>query len=260
MSGVLVSFDGARPTTAVSAEVTPGKHTIKVTAEGYEDETRTAEAYEHTTVPVPFTLREKPARLEVIAPPGSEIEVDGRAVGVLPLSLPIDVPAGPHFVAVLKSGKKGYSKEVTLERGKLTRVEASLDTTGQRTTAYVFFAAAGAGVVAGGVFTAVAFLEQGNAASINNSRSTRNISAANLASYNSALDQRDMWRTAAIATFGGSLAVLATGAVLYAFDKPHVTASGPLEPVRPREAPRPEFGVAPMFGPGIAGLSLAGRM
>jgi len=263
ISRVLVSFDGAPPLPSISAEVTPGKHHVKVTAEGYFDEERDAEAIEQSAVPIPITMRERPGLLAVDAPPGADVQVDGRLVGTTPFAAPVEVAAGPHFVAVVKNGRKAFTKDVVLERGKTTTLSPTLDSSGQRTAAYVFFGAAGAGLLAGGAFTVVSFVEQGRAQKVLDQKTQGNIQPADLDTYNSAIDLRDKWKTAAIVTFGASAAVLATGLVLFAFDKPQVTAQAPTEPAPKKDQPaRPldVMGVAPIMGPGFYGVALTGRM
>jgi hypothetical protein len=65
--------------------------------------------------------------LEVLgAPPGAELRVEGRVVGVLPLARPVRVAAGTVGVEVRAEGYLAASRSTTIAVGELTRETMSL--------------------------------------------------------------------------------------------------------------------------------------
>jgi hypothetical protein len=265
-SSAVFSIDGA-PTKDVPlmVDVKPGKHKVRVLADGFVDEERAVSVSPGGTAPVEITLRERPALLSVKADDGADVVVDGRMLGTTPLPRPLEVPSGAHFIALLKNGHKAFTREVTLERAKGTTVTAHFETTGQRVVSYGFLGAGVVGLVAGGVFVGVTLYEQGQAQNVLDRMGKMNLSPPDLDTYNHAVDARDMWRTASVVTLGVSVVALATGLTLYAFDKPTPGIVGPPQetpkpnaPPPPRE-PSMEMSAIPLVGPGVVGAGVIGR-
>jgi hypothetical protein len=260
--GAKAALDGGAPEDVpLIEEVTPGKHHVRVWADGYFDEERDALAAQGSLAAIDVPLREKPALLSVALDTKASIAVDGRLVATTPLAQPLELPSGTHVVAITKNGYKAFSREVTLAHGGSTRIDAKLEQSGQRTATWIVLGTAGAAAIAGGVFTGLAFVEQSNAQSVVDAKNRGPIMASDLASYNSDVSARDRWRTVAIASFGGAAGLLLVGGVLYFFDQPHVEAGPP-----PSESPRPapkkeptEIGVLPWIAPTGAGAALGGR-
>jgi len=69
---------GAIGKTPFTGHVKPGKHTVRVTAPGYFDETRDVPVAAGQMVPVDVPLREKPGHLTVRARDGAQVSIDGR--------------------------------------------------------------------------------------------------------------------------------------------------------------------------------------
>ncbi|MBK6694165.1 MAG: PEGA domain-containing protein [Myxococcales bacterium] len=67
--------------------------------------------------------RTKLGRLEVSAPPGSEISVDGNVVGAAPLSEPVDVEAGNHTVKARLTDGSSETKSVSARAGEKLPVQ-----------------------------------------------------------------------------------------------------------------------------------------
>jgi hypothetical protein len=151
-SGAKASLDGG-PATEVPLidDVTAGKHHVHLSADGYFDEDRDAIAAAGSLAAIDVVLREKPALLSIQLDASAAIAVDGRPIGSSPLARPLELPAGTHLVTITKNGYEAFSHEITLERGKPSSMAASLRTTGQRTTAWVFFCAGGVGLLTGAV-------------------------------------------------------------------------------------------------------------
>ncbi|HEY8038641.1 MAG TPA: PEGA domain-containing protein [Polyangiaceae bacterium] len=264
--GAKASLDGG-PATDVPLidDVTPGKHHVRLWADGYFDEERDALAASGSLAALDVSLREKPALLAVQLAATASLSIDGRPTATTPLARPLELPAGVHVVTIVRNGYRAFTREVRLERGQQTTLPVQLATSGQRTAAWVFLGASGAAAVAGGVFTGLALVEQSSAQNVLDARARGNITVGDASAYQSDVDARDSWRTGAIASFGGAVGLLAVGGVLWAFDRPDVEvgpppAEAPLRPETPRKSEPMEMGVAPWFGPGLAGLTVGGRM
>jgi hypothetical protein len=266
--GARVSLDGGAPAKLpLIAPVETGKHKIVVSAPGFFDETREVQAADGALLALDLVLREKPATLEVRVETDAEISVDGRLIGVSPLDRPIELPAGTHVVAVMKNGRQGHSVDVKLERGKRHRLDVALESTGQRVASTILFGTAGAALVTGGVFTALAFNQQTEAQDIRTKADERNIARSDLVAYNDTIDRRDAYRRGAFVSFGASVALAGTGLLLYSFDRPSLRGTTGLERVPdaqdkapdPGAEPMMELSAAPLWAPDFAGASLLGR-
>lgn len=247
-------------------DVKPGKHHVRVEAEGYFDESREALAATGSLSAVDVPLRDRPALLSVGIDASASLSVDGRPTASTPLPRPLELPAGTHVITITRNGSRAFTREITLERGKPASLDVKLQTSGQRTVAWVFFGVAGAAVLAGGAFTGGAFVEQSNAQKILNAQATGNIPPGDVGAYQSDVTSRDRWRTAAFATFGAGVGLAAVGSVLWLFDTPTVELGPPPgdSPHKPAEPPRKrepmEMGVVPWIGPGGAGIAFGGKM
>jgi hypothetical protein len=225
--------------------VKPGTHKVRVLADGYYDEDRDVPTDKGAgTVGFDIQLKPKPARVTLNAEDGAEVLVNGRSVGATPLSEPLALPAGSHFVAVTLNGTHGYSEELALKRGETRSLDVALDTTGQRISSYVILSLGGAGLVAGGVFTGIAMGAQSSAQDIRGASEQGNIEGTELDRYNSLVHRRDNFRLAAGIGFGSGVLLGLTGLLLYAFDEPTITAPPPRAPAEgqpkgeePEEAP-----------------------
>jgi hypothetical protein len=258
--------DGPLTEVPLIDDVKPGKHHVRVEADGYFDESRDALAATGSLSAVDVPLRDRPALLTVKLDAGASLSVDGRPTATTPLSRPLELPAGTHVVTLTRNGSRAFTRELTLERGKPSSLDVDLQTSPQRTVAWVFLGAAGAAVLAGGAFTAGALVEQSNAQKILDAQKVGTIPASDVGAYQSDVSARDRWRTVAFATFGSGVGLAVIGGVLWWFDTPTVSlgpppAESPGKPVEPPKRREPmEMGVAPWLGPGGGGLTFGGRM
>jgi hypothetical protein len=258
--------DGPLTEVPLIDDVKPGKHHVRVQADGYFDESREALAATGSLSAIDIPLRDRPASLTVALDATASISVDGRPTATTPLSRPVELPAGTHVITVTRNGCRAFTREVTLERGKAASLDVKLQSSGQRTAAWASLGTAGAAVLAGGAFTGVAFVEQSNAQKILDAQKNANISSGQVGAYQSDVDARDRWRTAAVATFGAGVGLLAVGSVLWLFDTPTVELGPPPgeSPARPAEPPKKrepvDLGLAPWIGPGGVGVAFGGRM
>lgn len=245
-------------------EVTPGKHRVVLRSPGHFDEEREIVAVEGNLVALDVTLRERPAKLDVRADDGAEVAVDGRPMGTVPLSAPLEIAPGNHLVVITKGGHRTYSSELSLNRGESRTLTIDLDVTSQRVASYVLMGVGAVGALGGGALTVLALREQTNAEDILEAQSKGNISRSQLDDYDAARASRDDWRRAAGIAFGGAIAVGGTGILLYAFDAPVVDVVPPKSDQKAPDAPsKPEepmeVGAVPLLGDGFAGAALLGR-
>lgn len=262
---VRISFDG-RPVegSTLVKEVTAGKHTVLLTAPGFEDYSREIVVNENTGAPpLDVSLKEKPARLAISAPSGAEIALDGRYQGVAPLPA-LEVVAGKHFVAVTLNGHEAFTKSVDLKRGERRTLSARMAATGQRTTSWILMGVGASGIVAGGVLGALSIRKENQAQDIaDQAKGAGNLTPVQLGEYNDLRDRRDSYRLAAVISAGAGVAVGATGLVLYAFDEPKVQVPELDEKSAPARKPTVpgtmEISATPMWAPGLGGAQLLGR-
>lgn len=261
-----IALDGGKPVEApLIAEVKPGKHTVSVAAPGYLPEEREVQAAEGGVVALDIPLREQPGLLSVRARDGAEVAIDGRTAATTPLSRPLEITPGRHFIAVTRRGFRPFAEDVDVGRGEAKTLTVHLEVTAQSTAAAVLIGVGAAGLVTGGVLAAVAVVQQGKAQDLDDQRLTQGgLTLGNLAQYNSYVSMRDTLRTASGVTLGGAALVGLTGALLTVFDHPVVSAGvrsddGP-KPATPAPRERPMEVVAmPLMGPGMLGAGLSGR-
>jgi PEGA domain len=241
-------------------DLQPGKHRIRVFAEGFIDGEREVSGDKPIDQPVDLPLQERPCIVTVVLDTTADILVDGRIVATAPVSRPLEIPPGPHVLSVAANGKKPLSQEVVLPRGKPFRFEPKLEASGQRVVALSMVGAGAACVVTGAVFGILALGQESKAQKIDDERAVGNIDSDQLGSFNRALDRRDAFRTVSIVTLaaGGALAV--GGGLLYFFDRPIISVLPPRS-VEPTPTPRTnqptDLTASPMLGPGLWGGSLS---
>jgi hypothetical protein len=243
-------------------DLEPGKHRVRVFAEGFIDAEREVSGDRPIDQPVDLPLQERPSIVTVVLDTTADILLDGRIVATAPVSRPIELPPGPHVLSVAANGKKPLSQEVSLPRGKPFRFEPKLEASGQRVVAVSMLGVGAVSIATGVVFGVLSLGQESSAKSIASDRATGNIGADQLDSYNSAIDRRDAFRTVSIVTLaaGGALAV--GGGLLYLFDRPTVSVLPP-RGMEPAPAPKPnqptDLTASPMLGPGIWGASMSAR-
>jgi hypothetical protein len=260
-----VLLDGHAVEAGIFHDVKPGKHTVRVTAPGYFPEEREVPTAEGGIVAVDVPMREQPGLLTVTALEGADIAIDGRSAATTPLSRPIELTPGSHFVAVTKRGYRAFAQDIDLGRGEAKTLPVRLDVTGQRVASYALLGLAAAGIAAGGALTGVAIYVQSQAQALDTHRTTKGgLSTDDLARYQSDVGTRNDLRTAAGVAFAGGAAVGLTAVFLAVFDQPVVSAtarrddrSKPAAPA-PRERPM-EVSAAPLVGPGLYGAAVGAR-
>ena len=258
-TGAQVSLDGGAPQELpYFGDLEPGKHRVRVFAEGYFDAEREVSGDRPIDQPLDLLLKEKPAIVTVVASQAGDFLVDGHVVAATPLSASIEVPAGGHVLSLAANGKRLYSQDVVLPRGKPYRFEPHPETSGQRAIAYGLLGIGAAAMVTSGGFGLLALGQEGKAKDINDERASGNISADRLQGYNRAIDRRDAFRNTALVTVSAGAAVAAGGVLLYLFDHPTVNVVPPrsVEPQPGPRAPGVDLSASPILAPGLWGGAL----
>lgn len=261
--GAQASVDGGPPQELpYFGDLPPGKHRVRVFAEGFIDTEREVSGDKPVDQPVDLPLQERPAVVTVVLDTSADILLDGRIVATAPVSRPIELPPGPHVLSVAANGKKPLSQEVVLPRGKAFVFEPKLETSGQRVVATSMLGVGAVSLVTGVVFGLLALGQESRAKDIAGQRASGNIDGDQLSTYNSALDRRDTFRTVSVVTLAAGGALALGGGLLYVFDRPTVSVLPPRR-VEPIPAPKPlqptDLTASPLLGPGIWGASMSAR-
>jgi hypothetical protein len=260
-----VTLDGKPVETGIFHEVAATKHTIRVTAPGYFPEEREVPTAEGGIMAVDVAMREQPGVLSVAAADDADIAIDGRSMATTPMSRPLEVTPGTHFVAVTKRGYRPFAEDMDFVHGDTKTITVKLERTGQRVASYALFGVAALGVVTGAALAGVALYEQSQAKPLG-MMITQNggVSTAAAGNYNSDLSTRNDLRLAAGVALGGGVAVGLTGVMLAVFDQPTVSAGRRKDDAPKQTAPAPrdrpvDLGAIPILGPGLYGASVRAR-
>jgi tetratricopeptide (TPR) repeat protein len=237
-AGARISLDGGPPKpTPLIAEVQPGQHVVRVSAEGYFEADRQLVAISGELVPLEVELKERPAVVIVEPSTEADLYVDGSFSGRVDKGSRIELSRGPHQFAFARPGRNLEIQTVKLERGETRRLPVELDWTGQRIAAISILAVSGATLATGVVFTALAVDQENQADRILAQREKEALSPSELADYEDAREERDRYRAVAIGSYAVSAASLVTGAFLYVLDEPNVgeiVARKGTAPVKPQ--------------------------
>lgn len=242
-----------------SINVTPGKHSVTIEAEGYVTEQREVQLDQGEPFPLEVRMVEQPAKLALDVADGVRVYVDGRVSATTPLAGELEVPPGPHAISFARRGYDPLSVTVDLRAGEQRPVKAQLSTSAQRVTSYVFFAATGLVTIGGAGLMGLAFVEQSQAQEIDGKAASGIITEDERLEHEDSLTQRDRYRAGAVAGLAGGAALGLTGMLLYVLDDPEPSAV-PVTPRRdepPTPIEKPDIDIA--VGPGFFGASAGWR-
>ncbi len=263
-TGARASLDGG-PSQELPyfADLEPGKHRVRVFGEGYFDAEQEISGDKNIDVPVSLALKEKPALVTVALSSSAEIFVDGSHVADVPLNRPLEIPSGPHIIAIARNGAKPWSREVVLERGKPFKVEPKLETSGQRLAAVTMLGTGGALLALGGILGVGALSLEDRVQELERKATKENLTPDELKEHNKKIDDRDDARTGALVFASVGAAAAIGGALLYVFDKPPV-ALVPPRSVEPTPKPQTPMEMSslrpfPLLGPGVYGAGVGAR-
>jgi hypothetical protein len=125
--GAQVEIDGKqRGTTPVAVELPPGSHDLALTRRGITRRFNVSiRSREETTQKLDWSqVRETGSLAVTTDPAGAKVSVDGKAVGVTPLTIP-DLPAGRRRV-VLEGPGGTVRREVTIEADKTAMLNEAI--------------------------------------------------------------------------------------------------------------------------------------
>lgn len=206
-------------------DVEPGKHRVVVSAPGFRASSRTVDVLEGSTVTVEMPLDVVKAEIQVDAPEGSDLWVDGQRVARLPARRAIKVDPGVRQIGVARPGRALFVDEVELEPGETRKVKADLERTGQRKIAFAAIGVGSAGLLGSAVLTGLAFRAQAQANARDEAIEGEGFATSQQSdAHINAVERRDAYRTAAIAVGVSSAVFLGTGLILFFTEKPPVAS------------------------------------
>jgi hypothetical protein len=216
---VRTSIDGEPVEADVMIPKKPGEHVVRAEAEGYRPAEKTVRLIAGAPDIVELELQPLPARVTVKTEAGAAISVDGRAVGVVPMSA-IEMAAGRHLITIVRNGRQAFGTEITVKRAAHETVEVSLThSTRRRAVPYALLLSGGL-LVASGLSGLAAWHYDSDASSRLDQLRMGDQPQEVLAAYYRSRSRREDLRTG-MYVFAGS-AVVAAGAAawLYYFDTP----------------------------------------
>lgn len=239
LAGVTTQLDGKPIEPFALIDVAEGDHAISVTAPGYFPVEKKQRAVRGATALVEVELAPKPASIRVKTESGARIAIDGRGV----LAPAFELAAGTHLLAITRSGREPYTKELTVTRGQALTLAAPLAKTAKRKA--VPYVLGGAGALAalslGAAIAAVVY--DGRASELEDELHAGNAPPSSGDAFDHAVARRDDYKTGAYVLGGAALIAGTVGVILYAFDSPTS------ESIR----------VAPAASPSSAGVTASGR-
>jgi hypothetical protein len=130
----------------------PGKHTITVRREGFNDEQRSVDIVAGEALKLDLALSPAPIGFVNVSgstAAGATVKVDGKAVCVAPCRF--RTTAGAHTVSVSRGGQKTYSRRLAIENATETDLQVRLMPKRSKTDV-IWKLGVGAALVGGGVF------------------------------------------------------------------------------------------------------------
>jgi tetratricopeptide (TPR) repeat protein len=256
-----LSLDGGPASASpLIREVEPGQHRVEVSAAGFFPSQRDLVAVAGELIPVDVPLREQPSKVELESPEGAEVYLDGAFVSEGGAHVSLQLPSGPHRLAVAQKGRRLWAQTIALERGEVRSIRVTLEPTRQRAVALTLFIGSAAALGTGVVLSALAVRAEGRAEGFLGKKSQVNVTSAELSRYKGAIADRNRYRTATAVTLASSLGLFITGLCLHELDRPNpqeLYRSPP--PERPGPTPAPEqlrLSLLPLLAPDGFGAAI----
>lgn len=259
--GAIVTIDNtvSRPA-PFAPEVPLGRHKVRVSAPGYFSSEEDIEAVDGNVV-VSVNLVEKPAKIMITTGAGTVIILDGQVIDTAPLTKPIEIPSGKHILVLSKHGYGTVGKELNLHRGEERRFDLPLKMTVQNKVGTGLIIGGSAILVAGGIFSIAALVEQGKAIRVKHQTDSSKISIHDIDNYYDARDGRLRWARLGLLSFIGGAVTVGTGIAIHALDNPSRVVNHVSAPNRPNTKNPPPvvrssdmmMRLQPVFTPSLIG-------
>lgn len=188
-----------------AAEVTPGKHHVTVSAEGYEAYERDVEVEKGAVLPLDIRLEASTTRLEISGDQGAELFVDGQRAGRLPVRA-LALRPGRHSVEVRDTGHYAVSQTIELRAGERRRLRLAGAATTRRTLSWVLVGSGAAAGVAGGLLGYLALRREDEARSLQDRPGTG-------PAFETAISARNDLRLAAALSGGAGVVAIVAGTI-----------------------------------------------
>ena len=218
--GARVFIDGEEVAGTPIREVSPGTHHVVVRAPGFRDAERSVVAVAGELIPVSMTPVELPGVLEVQAADSAEIYVDGAFVSLGGNGVALTLSSGSHRVSVAQNGHRVASYTVAVQRGGRQTLRVELEPTAQRMTSHALLIGGAATVGAGAFMGVLAVQSEDSAQSFLEQQRLRNVSPAELVSYQADVARRDRYRLMAGVGLTVGLGLIVTGLFMHELDQP----------------------------------------
>lgn len=240
---VSAKLDGKPVAPFANTNVSPGKHTVEASAEGYFTETKVENVQPGQAKIVDIELRPRPAKVRIETESGARVLIDGRPQAASPQS-GYELPAGRHVISVLHRGRNPVAREVVLHRGQQVTIDAPLDKTFRRTLVPWILVGAGVAGAFSGTNVVLAVRRDARASELlQYIQRDGDESQATLDAYNDARRWRDRYVTAAWISGAACVGLAGVATLLFYTDNPSPDG------VR----------VEPLATSGGAGAAIAGR-
>lgn len=215
---VSVQLDGKPAEPFAPINVTPGEHRISVSADGYFTQEKVTNVQQGASQIADIELSPKPATVKVKTEAGAKILVDGRPQP----TAAFEVDAGRHVVSVLRRGRKGVARELTVRRGQELVLDQPLEMTGRRRVVPWLLVGSGVAFALTGVNVVLALRKDSDASDLLDVRIRMmgDQTAATLEQYNDARTWRDRYVTATWMTGAACVSLAGIAALLYYTDNP----------------------------------------
>lgn len=259
-----LSLDGSAPAPSpLIREVEAGVHRVTASAPGFFPLERQVTAVAGELVPITLALRERPGNVEVSAPPGAELYVDGAFAGRGGERINLNLVRGEHQVVVVQTGHRVFAHALELAPGEERRIQVTLEPTRTRQVSTALLIGSGAAALAAALSAGLALDAQVDAENFLKERARGNVSAAELAAYDEAVTHRNRYRVVAGVGIAAAIALAGAGVLLRELDRPdpkdlfrpgRPRTDGAVQPRVDPEPPRVQL--TPVLSPGAAGVAL----
>lgn len=200
--------------------VAPGRHAVRVIADGFFPEETSVVVPQGATQIADVRMQPQPAKVTIATTTGARVSVDGRLAGTTPVA-PLELPAGKHVITIAMRGRLPIAREVVVARGQEVALRQPLQMTWRRKTVPWLLVGAGSATALFAVSTAFTYVRNGEARDLLATiRSDGDYVIADRERYERLRDARDNWRFTAVVSGGALVGLAGLAAVLYYTDNP----------------------------------------